>query len=215
MTGVDRTGVVAVAIPIADAAGHVAGFWLNACSVHACWIVVNLAGRALGSVTATLRVLACPAPDTYFTLRLAPCFLLVLACVDTVNFGVNSSSRHPPAWKRLARVLLVPCVLVTLPVICMGVQLVGLNVNPGRSNVTSTRRTRSGMPSRIVGNGSDTAVTCAVRGSILRDCRTLTIPRLNGPATAGTCTTNPYGPPLYGPVKNALPGIDNGFGPAP
>src|SRR6202521_5080132 len=138
MTGVDRTGVVAVAIPIADAAGHVAGFWLNACSVHACWIVVNLAGRALGSVTATLRVLACPAPPTYLTLRLAPCFLLVLACVDTVNFGVNGSSRHPPAWKREETFAVAPWVEDTLPVICMGVQLVGLNVNPGRSSVTST-----------------------------------------------------------------------------
>jgi hypothetical protein len=58
-------------------------------------------------------------------------------------------------------------------------------VKAGRSTVTLTVRICSGTPSRIVGNGSLTAVTCAVVGSTYRAWRTTTVPRLNGPATAG------------------------------
>ena len=72
-----------------------------------------------------------------------------------------------------------------------GAQFVGLNVNPGRSSVTLTVLICNGMPSRIVGNGSLTTVACAVCGSIRIAPLTTTIPRLNGPATAGTCTTSP------------------------
>lgn len=51
-------------------------------------------------------------------------------------------------------------------------------------------------PSRIVGNGSLITLTCASVGSTWIDWRTTTVPRLNGPAIAGTVTANPYGPPL-------------------
>src|SRR5580692_1276763 len=68
---------------------------------------------------------------------------------------------------------------------------------------------------RIVGNEFDTTVTCAVVGSIRRDWRTTTLPKLNGPATAGTTTDIPNEPPLYGPVRYALPVFARGLGPGP
>src|ERR1700680_3144811 len=57
-TGFARTGVVAVAVPMFEPAGHDAGFTANAAAVHACWIVVNRAGSCLGNVTATLWMFA-------------------------------------------------------------------------------------------------------------------------------------------------------------
>ena len=41
----------------------------------------------------------------------------------------------------------------------IGLQLVGLNVNPGRSRLTLMSRSCSGMPCRICGNGSVEVVT--------------------------------------------------------
>ncbi len=89
---------VAVSLPITEPAGQPAGFAANVASGHACWIVVNREGSCLGSFTATLRMFAC-APWGYptLTVRLAPFFLLVFACVETVKEGLNGSSRHPPA----------------------------------------------------------------------------------------------------------------------
>ena len=45
-----------------------------------------------------------------------------------------------------------------------GSQLVGLRAKSGRSSSTRIERRRSGMPSRIWGRGSETAVTWAVVG---------------------------------------------------
>src|ERR1700686_5192379 len=176
---------------MSEPAGHDAGFWLNVTSGQACWIVVSREGSALGSVTATLPMFACPGAEPTLTSRLAPFFLLVFACVETVNVGLNGSSLHPLAWKRLETFALAPCVEVTAPVSAIGVQFVGLNVNPGRSKVPPPRLIRSGIPSRIVGNGSDTSVTCAVCGSIRSDWRTPAVPRLNGRATVGAATPRP------------------------
>ena len=59
-------------------------------------------------------------------------------------------------------------------------------------------------------------VTCAVFGSTNNAARTTTLPRSNGPATAGTTIERPNGPPLYGPVKYTLaPCTQNGSGPTP
>src|SRR5580658_10098893 len=88
---VARIGVVAVAVPKLESAGHDAGFAANAVSVHAFWIVgMRRAGSSLGSVTATLWVFACPSPLVYFTSRLAPLALLLFAWVETVNEGLNA-----------------------------------------------------------------------------------------------------------------------------
>src|SRR5947209_407915 len=74
---------------------------------------------------------------------------------------------------------------------------------------------RSGIPWSIDGKGSLTTVTCAVLGSMRIAWRTTTVPRLKGPAIAGTTTASPYGPALYGPVRNTLPGRKNGVAPGP
>ena len=57
----------------------------------------------------------------------------------------------------------------------------------------------------LCGNGSLTTVTAAVDGLILIEARVTTLPRLYGPAFAGTTTDRPNGPPLYGPVRYTLP----------
>ena len=124
--------------------------------------------RELDGLLAAYRE-ACPAPEPILASRLAPFFLLVFASVETLNDGLNGSSRHPPVWNLEETFAATPSVEVTVPVIAVGVQLVGLNMNPGLSNVTSTRRTRNGIPSMIVGTGSEIAVTCAVCGSIRSD----------------------------------------------
>ena len=78
------------------------------------------------------------------------------------------------------------------PVSDNGPQLVGLTVKPGRSMLIVTERISSGIPSRIDGNGPETAVrlpsllTCSHTG-------TTTFPRLYGPATAGTTTESMNG----------------------
>src|SRR5450759_3996152 len=45
--------------------------------------------------------------------------------------------------------------------------------------------------------------------------RTTTVPKSNGPATAGIATDNPNGAPRYGPVRNTGPETVNGSAPAP
>ena len=57
------------------------------------------------------------------------------------------------------------------------------------------------MPLTNVGNGSLVIVTSAVCGSTSIFERTTTLPRLNGPATAGVTTSRPNGAPSYGPVR--------------
>src|SRR5450759_2530330 len=54
----ERIGVVAVALPIRDAAGHAAGFALNVLSRHAFCNVVSLDGSCLGRLTLTERMFA-------------------------------------------------------------------------------------------------------------------------------------------------------------
>ena len=66
-----------------------------------------------------------------------------------------------------------------------GSQLVGLRVKLGLSIRIEIERTSSGMPLRIVGIGSEIAVSWAVAGSRLSAVRTTIVPRSNGPATAG------------------------------
>src|SRR4029077_10530450 len=75
-------------------------------------------------------------------------------------------------------------------------------------------RRRSGTPLKIVGRTLST-VTRAVVGSTLIVARVTTVPRLNGPAVAGTAIESPYGAPLYGPVRNTGPANWNGVEPDP
>ena len=82
-----------------------------------------------------------------------------------------------------------------VPSIRIGLQLVGLNSKFGRSTFTITRLSCSGMPRSWVGSGSETIVTDASFGSMNSLERTVTVPRLNGPATAGLTISRPNGAP--------------------
>ncbi len=64
-----------------------------------------------------------------------------------------------------------------------------------------TDRISSGMPSRIVGIGSLTALICAVVELIYSATRTTTVPRSNGPAIAGVMIARLSGAFLYGPAR--------------
>ena len=58
-------------------------------------------------------------------------------------------------------------------------------------------------------------MTAAVCGSTSIRDRTVTVPRLNGPATAGVTTSIPNGAPSYGPVRYTRPGSSYGSLPSP
>ncbi len=116
--------------------------------------------------------------------------------METVNLGLNASDAQSAAWKRLDSEELAPWLLATMALDESGAQLVGLNMNLDRSMTTLTALTSSGMPCKIVGSGSLVIVICAVCGSALIVARTATLPRLNGPATAGTTISRPNGAPL-------------------
>ena len=59
--GTGRIGVIALAVPITDAAGHPAGLALNCAAVHAFCNVVNREGSCLGRSTLTCLMFAsCP-----------------------------------------------------------------------------------------------------------------------------------------------------------
>ena len=67
-----------------------------------------------------------------------------------MKFGLNFKLRHDPTWKRLESGALAPSVLVAVPVKDIGSQLVGLNMNPGRSITALIVRRSDGTPSTIV-----------------------------------------------------------------
>ena len=58
-----------------------------------------------------------------------------------------------------------------------GLQLVGLRAKSGRLRLTRIARRRRGMPWKIWGRESETAVTWAVSGLMWRAARTTTLPR--------------------------------------
>ena len=83
------------------------------------------------------------------------------------------------------------------PIAC-GSQLVGLSVKSGRSSLIWMNRVRSGIPSRICGSGSETALTCAVEGLTSTAVLTAITPRSYGPETAGTTTSRLSGDAFVG-----------------
>src|ERR1700691_2010740 len=97
-----------------------------------------------------------------FASRLAPSAREVLPEVETLKFGLNFKLRHEPTWKGLAIAATVPCELVAVPLKDIGLQLVGLNMNPGRSITALTDRRSVGTPSMICGRASVVTVICAV-----------------------------------------------------
>jgi len=110
--------------------------------------------------------------------------------------GLKPSRAHSPSWKRSESAAAWPRVEISCPSTASGSQLVGLRVNSGRSRRTEAERMFSGMPSRISGSGSVTAVISAVVGSTCRATRTTTVPRSKGPETAGVTIAMLSGAPL-------------------
>ena len=78
---------------------------------------------------------------------------LVCPLVETANLGLNARLLQPPAANALATCATACPAPETLAVTCCALQLVGLNMNPGRSISTVTRCRRSGTPNTICGSG--------------------------------------------------------------
>src|SRR5580704_3216881 len=99
-SGTGSTGVVAVACPTIDAAGHAAGFASKTAAVHAFCSVVSRDGSALGSSTLTFAMFASYGPAGYpsLTCRLAPPALLAFPDVDASSFGLNADTAQLVTW---------------------------------------------------------------------------------------------------------------------
>src|SRR6202040_624748 len=118
-----------------------------------------------------------------FASRLAPFFLEVFPEVETLKFGLNRRLRHDPIWNGLEIAAVAPCALNAVPENDIGLQFVGLNMNPGRSTTASIVRRSVGTPSITCGNGSVVTVICAVKGSTSILARRICVCNVNGPTT--------------------------------
>src|SRR5580692_6506671 len=100
VNGTGITGVVAVACPTIDAAGHPAGLASNVASGQAFWSVVRREGSFLGSSTLTREMFASYGPAGYasFTCRLAPSAREVFPDTVAVSFGLNARTAQLVAW---------------------------------------------------------------------------------------------------------------------
>src|ERR1035437_7340263 len=139
---------------------------------------------------------------------LAPLALEVLPPTVALNEGLNASLLHSPTWNGV-ETLCVPVAPfcgwvypVSVDSVARALQLVGLNKKPCLliAMLTFVRRTRTPelanpTPMAIRGKFAST-VTLEVRGSTLIVARVTIVPRLNGPATAGTAIDIPNGAPL-------------------
>src|ERR1700730_5303465 len=89
---------------------------------------------------------ACPGPEVTLTFREAPSDLLVLPSVLASNVGWNGSFEQFFTWKGAETPAAAPPAPPRVPVIFIGVQLVGLNWKPGRSTTTLTAFSCNGTP---------------------------------------------------------------------
>src|ERR1700735_894369 len=198
VSGTGSIGVIAVACPITDAGGHVAGFVSNSFSVHAFCSVVKRDGSCFGRSTLTRLMFDCGpiVPGIVsFTARLAPSALLVLPDVATLNTGLkarleqsadcNGVVTFTGTWSAgLAGS--APAPLIVFRTVA-GVQLVGLIMKFGRSILTRMSRTCTTMPLMMCGIASEPFAltsTCAVVGLMSSAKRMTTVPRSNGPTFA-------------------------------
>src|ERR1700724_2721982 len=101
VSGFLRTGVRAVADPITEPSGQVAGFLANTWSGQACWIVVSLEGISPGITSLVLPMFACPGDDLTLTVRLAPFCLLKSLSVEISNTGLKGRLPRLFTWNGL------------------------------------------------------------------------------------------------------------------
>src|ERR1700684_338984 len=118
--------------------------------------------------------------------------------VDTLKSVLNRRLRQDPIWKGLDIAVVEPGpptpgggVPHAVPENDMGLQLVGLNMNPGLSITALIVRRSVGTPSIICGNGSVVTVICAVKGSTAIFARTICVSSVKGPTTTGTPVDKP------------------------
>ncbi len=148
------------------------------------------------------------------TSRLAPLALLVCPLTNALRLGENASALHEPTWNGLERLCEAPSDDVSVESTDSGPQLVGLKMKLWRSTAKDKAFRRIGTPSNTVGMLA-VAITRPEYRPTPIEARVTTVPRLNGPATAGTTIERPYGAPPYGPVRNAAPVNEYGSLPAP
>ena len=136
-----------------------------------------------------------PVGKPILTWKLAPFARLVLPSVAAENTGLNASAPQPCAWNGDDTAAEAPWKPDSVPVMLCGAQLVGFRMNPGRLISVFTVLSRNWTPSFDCGNGSVMTVTWAVDGLIRILARMTSLPRLNGPAFAGTTMLKPNGAP--------------------
>ncbi len=89
LSGTGSNGVVALASPTLDSAGHAAGFASNVVSMHACLSASRFEGSCLGRFTFTLLMFAwlpnAALGYASLTFKLAPFLREVLPDVETLN----------------------------------------------------------------------------------------------------------------------------------
>ncbi len=78
---------------------------------------------------------------------------------------MKASAGQPPTWKRWVSGAATSRIEVVEPLKADSEQSVGLRVKSGLESCRVTERTSSGIPSRIVGIGSETAWIWVVSGS--------------------------------------------------
>src|ERR1700755_2586908 len=137
-----------------------------------------------GSVTLAESMLAWPVFGAFSVAVSVGCLPLVVWPLPErliPSDGANGSPRQPATWNRDDSGAATPPTEVIVAPMREAEHDVGLTMKFGRSSARLTVLIRNGTPSRIVGNGSDTAVTCASLWSIRSDWRTTTVARLAGP----------------------------------
>src|ERR1700722_808290 len=180
---------------MSEPSGQAAGLASKTAARQAFCRVVRRAGRAIGRASLVLAMLACPGEELTLTVKAAPFALEALPLVEALRVGWKGRAPQPWTWKGLLSGTDSPSAPESVPVIAAGLQLVGLNWKPGRSIVTASSLIWAGTPLTKVGKGSLVIVTAAVDGSTLILERTVTSPRLKGPAIAGVTTEIPKGAP--------------------
>src|SRR5205807_4295 len=144
------------------------------------------------------------APCVTFTASKAPPALFAWALLAALNDGLKASAPQLVTWKGLDSGRVAAKVDVSVESVVSAPQFVGFSRKLGRLTATLRFLSRNGTPLTIVGRLL-VAITRPLYGSTLIAARVTTVPRLKGPATAGTGTDRPYGAPLYGPVMNTGP----------
>src|ERR1700733_2679200 len=140
-----------------------------AATEHTVSVLLGSSARLSGSCTRADWMFPCPELGALRVAVRVGCLPLVVCPLPLrlmLSWGVNPSALQSPTWNRDETLAAAPLTDWTCPVMLNGEHEVGLMMKLGRSRVRLIVLIRSGVPCRMVGNGSDTAVTWASLGSI-------------------------------------------------